>query len=247
MLLHHLGLEDEVVVADRLVRLDRSLEPDHLTSLYVPALPLRRAVPQPPKGGAPAARRWTPCASSAPGTGCRRTRTWPTPHLVEECYEVLDVLSSVAAAGAGADADAAFVHLEEELGDLLFQIVFHVCLAAEGGHFDLGGVADTVHDKLVHRHPHVFGDADVGRAWWSSPIREAIKKTEKGRASVTEDIPGGAAGAHAHEQAGPARRARVGLEPGGNEGGAEVVGDMARLLRSPSPRPTDPSGGRRWP
>ena len=52
-------------------------------------------------------------------------------------------------------------HLQEELGDLLFQIVFHARLADEEGQFDLADVARGVHDKLVHRHPHVFGDVDA--------------------------------------------------------------------------------------
>ena len=81
-------------------------------------------------------------------------------------------------------------HLEEELGDLLFQVYFHATLAAEAGRFTLADVARGVHDKLVSRHPHVFGDVtaetpeDVATNW------EAIKKAEKGRTSVTEGIPG---------------------------------------------------------
>jgi len=75
------------------------------------------------------------------------------------------------------------------LGDLLFQIVFHARLAEEAGRFTLADVARGVHDKLVHRHPHVFGDveaasADEVRANW-----EEIKREEKGRSSVTEGIP----------------------------------------------------------
>ncbi len=80
-------------------------------------------------------------------------------------------------------------HLEEELGDLLFQVYFHALLATEEGHFTLADVARTLHDKLVSRHPHVFGDAvadtpeEVAARW------EVLKKAEKGRASVTDGIP----------------------------------------------------------
>jgi len=79
--------------------------------------------------------------------------------------------------------------LEEELGDLLFQVYFHAALATEEGSFTLADVARTLHDKLVRRHPHVFGDAvahtpdDVAARW------EVLKKAEKGRGSVTDGIP----------------------------------------------------------
>ena len=82
--------------------------------------------------------------------------------------------------GAGPDG-AGYEHLEEELGDVLFQVVFHAVLAAEQGQFALGDVARNVHDKLVARHPHVFGDVeantpeDVSRNW------EQIKQREKGQ------------------------------------------------------------------
>jgi uncharacterized protein YabN with tetrapyrrole methylase and pyrophosphatase domain len=77
----------------------------------------------------------------------------------------------------------------EELGDLLFQVYFHAVLGGEEGRFTLADVARGVHDKLVARHPHVFGDVvavtpdDVAANW------EVLKKHEKGRSSVTEGIP----------------------------------------------------------
>ncbi len=192
VLLHHLGLEDEVVHAVDWWELDRTLEPDHLTSLYVPALPER---PGPEAAGVEVARLVTLMDTLREQCPWDRVQTHSSlmPHLVEECYEVLDALAAVAAGAAGpAGADAsAPTHLEEELGDLLFQIVFHARLAAEEGQFDLAGVARTVHDKLVHRHPHVFADADAASASEVLSNWEAIKKEEKGRASVTEGIPTG--------------------------------------------------------
>jgi MazG family protein len=131
------------------------------------------------------------------------------PHLVEECYEVLDALSALDGSGSAVDAAA---DLREELGDLLFQIVFHARLADEEGQFDLADVARGVHDKLVHRHPHVFGDVDAPDADQVVANWEAIKKTEKGRSSVTEGIPDGLPALMLTTKL--ARKARsVGLEP----------------------------------
>ncbi len=81
-------------------------------------------------------------------------------------------------------------HLEEELGDLWFQILFHAELAAEAGHFTISDVAATSREKLVRRHPHVFGDFDAADAAAVAGNWEAIKKAEKGRASVMDGIPG---------------------------------------------------------
>jgi MazG family protein len=114
------------------------------------------------------------------------------PHLLEESYEVLDALHELQTAEEGGEPShpaAAAGHLEEELGDLLFQIVFHARLAEEAGRFTLADVARGVHDKLVHRHPHVFGDGDAVTAQEVRANWEEIKREEKGRASVTEGIP----------------------------------------------------------
>jgi tetrapyrrole methylase family protein/MazG family protein len=111
-------------------------------------------------------------------------------HLVEEAYEVVDAITALPAAAPGGDIPpGAYDHLEEELGDLLFQVVFHSVLAAEAGAFDLRHVATGIHDKLVTRHPHVFGDVvaetpDRVMANW-----EQIKAVEKGRESAMDDIP----------------------------------------------------------
>ncbi len=83
----------------------------------------------------------------------------------------------------------AVAHLEEELGDLLFQVYFHATLAAEEGRFTLADVARGVHDKLVSRHPHVFGDVDAATPDDVASNWEALKMSEKNRSSVTEGIP----------------------------------------------------------
>jgi MazG family protein len=162
------------------------------------------------------------------------------PHLVEESYEVLDALSALAAAPATGKA-AANVHLEEELGDLLFQIVFHARLAAEDGSFDMAGVARTVHDKLVHRHPHVFGDVEADDADQVATNWEKIKRNEKGRSSVTEGIPAALPALVYTSKL--ARKARsVGLEPDISDASqaAADLATLAGLAAHATPHPDDP-------
>jgi MazG family protein len=90
------------------------------------------------------------------------------PHTLEEAYEVADAIER-------ADLDA----LREELGDLLFQVVFHAELASERGAFDFGGVVEAICDKLTRRHPHVFGDAVVADADEQSRVWERLKSEER--------------------------------------------------------------------
>jgi len=99
-------------------------------------------------------------------------------HLIEEAYEALDALDA-----------RQMDDFKSELGDLLLQIVFHAQMAEEAGRFHFDDVAKSIADKLVRRHPHVFGNkkvrdsAGVLRQW------EAIKKTEKNTMSVLAEVP----------------------------------------------------------
>ncbi len=178
--LQRLGLSDESVTEVAWDDLDRVVEPDHLTSLWIPGL------------AAPVAAELVAFAEVV-----RRLRAecpWDreqthqslTRHLIEESYEVLDAIDLL-----GTDEDEGYVALEEELGDLLFQVVFHATLGAEEGRFTLADVARGIHDKLVLRHPHVFAELQVEGAEEVVSNWEAIKKAEKGRASVFDGIPNG--------------------------------------------------------
>ncbi len=100
------------------------------------------------------------------------------PHTVEEAYEVAD------AARAG-DPET----LRDELGDLLFQVFFLSLLLEEQGQGDLDAVARGVHEKLVRRHPHVFGDAEARTAARVRERWEAIKTEQEGRQGVFHDVP----------------------------------------------------------
>jgi tetrapyrrole methylase family protein/MazG family protein len=239
VLLHHLGLEDQVVQAVDWWELDRTLEPDHLTSVYIPASVLseRRAA------GAEVTQLvalMDTLRERCPWDSVQ-THASLMPHLVEESYEVLDALAGLAAADANDDA---YAHLEEELGDLLFQIVFHARLADEAGQFDLADVARRVHDKLVHRHPHVFGDVDAVSAEQVVTNWEAIKKSEKGRRSVTEGIPASLPALMLTTKL--ARKARaVGLEPDAASAGqaAQELAALTARAEETDPQADDPLSG----
>jgi len=98
-----------------------------------------------------------------------QTRETLKPMLIEEAYEVLDALD-------GSDA----MELKGELGDLLLQVVFHAQIARENGEFDLSDVIDRLHEKMIRRHPHVFGDADLRTAEDVLKNWEDIKADERG-------------------------------------------------------------------
>lgn len=104
-------------------------------------------------------------------------------HAVEEVYELMDAI------------EAADDHeMAEELGDLLLQVVFHCQLAQERGAFDFDKVARHITDKLVRRHPHVFGDVkvkDVAEVWrnWEQIKRAEKKGTKHERPSAFDGIP----------------------------------------------------------
>jgi tetrapyrrole methylase family protein / MazG family protein len=183
--LHHLGLPEEVVVTVPWHAIDRAVEADHLTTVWLPAS--GPAVAAEMVALDELARR---LRSDCPWDR-RQTHASLARYLLEESYEVLDAIDALAQAeAAGSDARAgAATGLEEELGDLLFQVCFHSRLAAEEGWFTLADVARGVHEKLVARHPHVFGDVVADDAATVVSNWEQIKKREKGRQSVTDGIP----------------------------------------------------------
>lgn len=102
------------------------------------------------------------------------------PHTIEEAYEVADAIERD-------DLPA----LRDELGDLLFQVVFHAELAKERRAFDFAGVAEAICDKLVRRHPHVFGDAVVADAAEQTRAWERFKREEREAAGAGEGALGG--------------------------------------------------------
>ena len=161
----HLGLPDESLEQAPLYKLDRRTDFDHLTSVYVPPRPSR----QEPFSLDPLVDVMARLRS--PG-GCpwdnEQTHATLRRYIIEEVYEVLEAVD---------EQDSA--HLCEELGDLLLQIVFHARIAEEKGDFSMQDVVNTVTEKLIRRHPHVFGDISVRDAAEVIVNWDAIKRREK--------------------------------------------------------------------
>jgi tetrapyrrole methylase family protein/MazG family protein len=185
--LQRLGLENERVSEVELVELDRVVDPDHLTSLFV------RVGAGEARAGRELARLLLLAKRLRDPGGCpwdaQQTHHSLTRYLVEEAYEVVEAIEALPLdAPSPSTPAAAYAALADELGDLLYQVVFHCVLAQEVGAFTTADVARGIHDKLVRRHPHVFGDvvadeaADVVRNW------EQIKRKEKGSASIVDGI-----------------------------------------------------------
>ncbi|HZQ88209.1 MAG TPA: nucleoside triphosphate pyrophosphohydrolase [Acidimicrobiales bacterium] len=174
VVLHHLGLRDEKVAEVKWEDLDRAVEPDHLTSIWLPEV----AAPV----GQQVARFIELVRTLRERCPWDREQTHESlsRHALEEAYELVEAIAS---------GDPA--HLQEELGDVLFQVVFHATLATEDGEFTMADVAQGIHDKLVARHPHVFGDVDADTAGEVVKNWEQIKQEEKGRTGLLDGIPEG--------------------------------------------------------
>jgi MazG family protein len=133
------------------------------------------------------------------------------PYTIEEAYEVADAIER-------GDLE----HLKEELGDLLLQVVFHAQMASEAGRFDFDAVAGAICDKLIRRHPHVFGSRASMTAAEQTVVWEDIKAEE--RAAAT----GGAAGFDGADAAGATASAGAGAAPSHLDGIPRALPSLAR-------------------
>jgi ATP diphosphatase len=146
-------------------------------------------------------------ALRAPQGGCpwdvQQTFSTIAPYTIEEAYEVADAI-----------ARQDFDHLPDELGDLLFQVVYHARMAEEEGLFAFADVARAISDKMVRRHPHVFGeaaarDAEMQRAAWED--QKHVERHARAETGVLAGVPIGLpALTRAHKLT--ARAARVGFD-----------------------------------
>jgi MazG family protein len=120
-----------------------------------------------------------------PGSGCpwdlEQDFSTIAPYTIEEAYEVADAI-------ARGDLD----DLRDELGDLLLQVVFHAQMAREAGAFDIADVARAINDKMIKRHPHVFGDVRIEGSSAQTQAWEAQKAEERETKAAAEGRPAGA-------------------------------------------------------
>jgi tetrapyrrole methylase family protein/MazG family protein len=226
--LQRLGLADESVTRVALSDLDREVEPDHLTAVWVPS-----AVASAPRA---LARLLALAEQLRAPDGCpwdaEQTHHSLTRYLLEESYEVVEAVELLPAAAPADTApdDPAYVALLDELGDLLYQVIFHAVLAREAGAFGMTEVADGIHDKLVRRHPHVFGDVDAETSDVVMANWEQIKKAEKGTTSIVAGItPGLPSLLYAHKLY--RKAASVGLDPGDTDASLARIEAAAAALR----------------
>ena len=184
VILQRLGTRDELVTHTTWSELDRAVDADHLTCVYVPSI------------GVPIAAGYLRLHELARTLRERcpwdieQTHDTLVPHLVEETFELVDAIGALDPDDPA--TEAAFI---EELGDVLYQVEFHATIAEQEGRFSIADVTETMHDKLVRRHPHVFGDVAADDAEAVKANWDDIKRVEKQRTSVFDGVPAVAAGA----------------------------------------------------
>jgi tetrapyrrole methylase family protein / MazG family protein len=225
VVLQRLGTPDELITHTTWADLDRSVTADHLTSLYVPHL------------AAPVGRAYVAFHQLARTLreqcpwDIEQTHASLVPHLIEETYEVVDAVAGLDPDDAGTDD-----HLIEELGDLLYQIEFHATIAEQEGRFTIADVASGIHDKLVRRHPHVFGGLTIDGEGSDATAEvlsnwDDIKRAEKGRTSVFDGIPGALPGL-AYARKVQSKAAKVGFDWPDVEGALPKIAEEVDEVRA---------------
>ena len=169
VILHHLGLDDQKIIHTTWQNIDREIEPDHLTSIYIPKLS------QPIAGELAKLRNLARTLREQCPWDEKQTHDSLVRYLIEETYEVVDAIHAL-----DPDDESTDEKFIEELGDLLYQVEFHATIAEQQGRFSIADVARSIHDKLVRRHPHVFGDVQADNAEAVVTNWDAIKQQERG-------------------------------------------------------------------
>jgi tetrapyrrole methylase family protein/MazG family protein len=183
VVLKRLGLPDEEIFGPAWSDVDDDIGIDQLTSIYLPE--------RTPSMAAEFGRFEDLVRILREECPWDREQTHASlrQHLLEETHETLEALDARAQLDDAQVDDELDAHLAEELGDLLYQIFFHARLGSERGAFSTADVVRGIHDKLVLRHPHVFGDVEADDSETVLSNWEAIKREEKGRASAMDGVP----------------------------------------------------------
>ncbi len=172
VILHHLGLDDQKIIETSWQNLDREIEPDHLTSIYIEKLST------PIAGEMAKLHELARTLREQCPWDEKQTHESLVRYLIEETYEVVDAITAL-----DADDQSTDEKFIEELGDLLYQVEFHATIAEQQGRFTIADVARSIHEKLVRRHPHVFGDVVVDSADEVVANWDSIKAKERGKAN----------------------------------------------------------------
>jgi tetrapyrrole methylase family protein/MazG family protein len=157
---------------------------------------------QPSAAGLRVSLFFTPVPNGLPGViatmqRLRRECPWDVkqthesllPNLVEEVYELYDAIESLQTDPDGEPDWVGLAEVEEELGDVLLQVLFHSVIASESGALSVDSVAEQLRSKLVRRHPHVFADGVAGTADEVRATWDEIKAEEKDRRSILDGVP----------------------------------------------------------
>jgi tetrapyrrole methylase family protein/MazG family protein len=177
-LVHGAGTDEAIIERVKLYEIDRSAHIGHLTTLYVPPLPF---------AGSVEAFQETVARLRAPD-GCpwdrKQTHESLRTNVLEETYEVLEAIEA---------GDA--VALREELGDLLLQIVLHSQIAVDEGEFHMADVLRSINEKIIRRHPHVWGNVEVNGddaqviVNWEALKREERERKGQNHRSMLDGVP----------------------------------------------------------
>ena len=162
----------------------------------------------------------------------RQTHESLTPYAVEETFELLEAISHLPAGSPAVEEPdyVAYADVEEELGDVLLQVIFHSNLASEVGAFGIEDVAETLLRKLIHRHPHVFGDLEVAAVDEVMANWVAIKAAGKPLGSLMDGVPGSLPGLERAIEL-QRRAARVGFDwPDARSVVADVEEELEELV-----------------
>ena len=222
MILHHLGLADERLVRTTWQELDRVHEPDHLTCLYIPRLA------NPIAGEMQRLHRLARTLRERCPWDQEQTHASLIKHLIEETYEVVDAVNALDVNDPSTDQE-----LIEELGDLLYQVEFHATIAEQEGRFTLSEVVNTLHDKLVRRHPHVFGDVQADTADDVVDTWDSVKRTERGESASIFDGVAKSSPSLSYSQKVQKRAAGVGFDWPDHQGALDkIVEESQELIKA---------------